>query len=149
MLSDALLRGFAQFAPQVSTVGDLDGLWCTDRGAFGEERCSVMADDFDSWSLGQPGGQAGRVTVGQQIDGTTRFDVHEHCAVSPALAGRILIDLDRLSCREVAFDAPVRRGAFCYALVQEQDYVSTRAATRRGGGCAGQQGGWAWGRCGD
>ncbi|GHH63349.1 hypothetical protein GCM10018775_80970 [Streptomyces umbrinus] len=44
MLVDAFLGGFAQVVPEVPSVGDLEGLWGTEGGAFGEKGGTVAAD---------------------------------------------------------------------------------------------------------
>ncbi len=61
VLGDAPLGGFDQVVPEVPAVRDLDHLWCSGRGALGEERRAVPADDFDTGPLCEPSGQARRL----------------------------------------------------------------------------------------
>jgi hypothetical protein len=70
VLGDAPLGGLAQVVPKMPPVCDLDRLRRSGRGAFGEERRAVPADDLDAGPLGEPGSQAGCLPVREQIDRT-------------------------------------------------------------------------------
>lgn len=63
-----------------------------------EERRPVSADDLNARPCGEPGRQAGRLPVGQQIDGAAGFDVDEDGAVVATLPGRVLVDTDHPRC---------------------------------------------------
>lgn len=56
VLSNAPLGGFTQVVPEMPPVRDLRRLWCSGRGALGEERRVVSADDFDAGPLSEPSG---------------------------------------------------------------------------------------------
>lgn len=94
MLGDGPFCGLAQVVPEVPPVRDLDGLRGAGGGAFGEERRTVTADDLNARPFGEPGRQAGRLPVRQQIDGAAGLDVDEDGAVVAALAGGVLVDAD-------------------------------------------------------
>lgn len=94
VLGDTPLGSLAQVVPQMPPVGDLHSLRRSGSGTFGEERRAVPADDLNTRSLGEPGGQTGCLPVRKQIDRPTGFDVHQHGAVVVTLAGGVLIDAD-------------------------------------------------------
>lgn len=64
---DAPLGRFAEVAPQMEPVGDLDRGGRPDSGALGEEWSAVAADDLDPWALGQPGRDSARLAIRQQV----------------------------------------------------------------------------------
>jgi hypothetical protein len=94
VLGDCPLGGLAQVVPEVPPVRDLNGLRGTGGGACGEERRPVAADDLNAWPVGEPGRQAGRLPVRQQVDGAAALDVNEDGAVVAALASGVLVDAD-------------------------------------------------------
>ncbi|MQY39803.1 hypothetical protein SRB17_78310 [Streptomyces sp. RB17] len=65
MAGDAPLGRFAEVAPEVEPVGDLDRGGRPDAGALGEERGAIAADDLDPRVLGQPGRDSARVAIWQ------------------------------------------------------------------------------------
>lgn len=103
MLGECPFGGLAQVVPEVPPVRDLDGLWGADGGAFGEEWRPVPADDLDARPFGEPGSQAGRLPVRQQIDGAPGLDVDEDSAVVAALAGGVLVNADHPRCGDLGF----------------------------------------------
>lgn len=58
----------------------------------------VTADHLNARPRGEPGRQAGRLTVGQQVDGAAGLDVDEDGAVVAALPGRVLVNADNPWC---------------------------------------------------
>lgn len=97
------LGGLPEVVPQMPAVGDLRRLWCPGCGAFREERRAVPADDLDPGSLRQPCGQAGCLSVRQQIHRPAGLNVNEHRAVDPSLASGVLIDTDYPRGRDFGF----------------------------------------------
>lgn len=84
-------------------VGDLRRLWCPGCGAFREERRAVPADDLDPGSLRQPCGQAGRLSVRQQIHRPPGLDVDKHSAVDPSFVCGVLINTNHPRGRDFGF----------------------------------------------
>jgi hypothetical protein len=64
---DTPLGRFAEVAPQVEPVGDLDRGGRPDAGAPGEEWSAVAADDLDPRALGHPGRDSDRLSIWQQV----------------------------------------------------------------------------------
>lgn len=95
---DAFLGGFAQVVPEVPSVGDLERLWGTAGGAFGEEGGPVTADDLNAGPLGEPGRESVCLPVGQEVDRTSCFDVDEHGSVDTALAVGEFVHADHAGC---------------------------------------------------
>lgn len=94
MAGDAPLGSFAEVAPEVEPVRDLDCGGRPDPGALGEERGTVTAHDLDPRVFGQPGGDRARFTIRQQVSRPAGLDVDQYGPVDTALAHRVLIDAD-------------------------------------------------------
>lgn len=109
VLGDRPLGGLAQVVPEMPPVRDLDGLRGAGGGTFGEERRPVPAHDFDTRPVGEPGRQAGRFPVRQQVDGTAGLHVDEEGAVVAALAGGVLVDADHPRCGDLRFGQRVHQ----------------------------------------
>lgn len=98
VLSDGPFGSLAHVVSEVPAVRDLDRLWSADGGTFGEERRPVTADHLNARPRGEPGRQAERLPVGQQVDGAAGLDVDEDGAVVAALPGRLLVNADNPWC---------------------------------------------------
>ncbi|GLX48718.1 hypothetical protein Shyhy01_16680 [Streptomyces hygroscopicus subsp. hygroscopicus] len=99
MAGDAPLSRFAEVAPEVEPVGDLDGGGRANAGTFGEERGAIAADNLDPRMLGQPGRDAASLTVGQQVHWSAGLDVDQHGPVDAALPHRVLVDANHTRAR--------------------------------------------------
>ena len=60
------LNGLAQVAEQMPSIGDLDRAWGTLTYAVGIGAGTIAGDDFDAWTITQPGGDGGGLAIGQQ-----------------------------------------------------------------------------------
>lgn len=77
--------------PEMSSVGDLEGLRGAAGGTFGEEGRTVTADDLDAGPLGESGRERVRLPIGKEVDRATCLDVDEHGSVDTALALSVLV----------------------------------------------------------
>jgi len=70
-----LLDPVAQVLHQVKGVGDLPRLWSALTGCVGVDTVTIMGDQLDAGSLGQPRRGAGSRAIGQHVDHSPTFEV--------------------------------------------------------------------------
>ncbi len=89
---DASLSRFAEVAPEVEPIGNLDGGGRANAGALGEEWGAIAADDLDPRMIGQPGRDGASLAIRQQVHRPAGLDVDQHGPVDTSLAHRVLVD---------------------------------------------------------
>jgi hypothetical protein len=70
----------------VPTIGYLHGIRCARSTALGAGLPAIPADDLDLGMHGQPGGKCLRGSVGEEVNRTVAFQIHENSAVAPPRA---------------------------------------------------------------
>jgi hypothetical protein len=91
VFGDGSFDGFAEVAPQVPAVSDLDGQRRPAGAALGIAACPVPADHLGSGPLSQPGGEGVSGPPGQDVHRPAGLHVDQHCPVRVAAAQGELI----------------------------------------------------------
>ncbi len=79
--TDQAFHGVGEVVPDVPQVGHLDSVRGADVGAVGVTAAAVTANDLHARLLGEPGGEGGRLLLGQKIDRGTGLAIDQHGAV--------------------------------------------------------------------
>lgn len=130
VLSDGPFGSAAHVVPEVPAVRDLDRLWSADGGTFGQERRPVTADHLNARPRGEPGRQAGRFPIGQQVNGAAGLDVDEDGAVVAALPGRVLVNADNPWCGHLGLGKRVHQRKHRAAADGNAENAAMRAPAR-------------------
>jgi len=86
------LQYLGEILHQVEAVSHLDGTGRALPRAVGVGTAAVAGDDRHAGMVLQPGGEGRRAAVGEEVDRTPPFQVHEDRAVGPPSAQRPIVD---------------------------------------------------------